>query len=256
MKLQELNKLNKRDLLYQLHKITNGYDKYLVIDFLNEFYKEVYHKINLKYKDITDHNIDNTLFYINGFYFRHYNYENYEFVITNKLHLFDFGKNVNWHKQNPKINSCRNLFNSIHRLESIFADKHLNQIEKTNLCGLIEIQNNESTQSKNNTKASLTISEIALKYVYEGTIITRENAKNFLLGTGHTSGERLYQKFCKWSNYNDRKADPESKVQLNNKIKSFEKVIAELPENKKEKAKDELKILYNFKPRYEQIVNQ
>jgi hypothetical protein len=251
MKLQELNKLNKRDLLYQLHKITNGYDKYLVIDFLNEFYKEVYHKINSKYKDITDDNIDNTLFYINGFYFRHYNYENFEFIITNKLHLFDFGKNVNWHKQNPKINSCRNLFNSIHTLESIFADKHLNQIEKTNLCGLIEIQNNESTQSKDKIKASLTISEIALKYVYEGENITRENAKDFLLGTGHTSSEKLYQKYTFYSNNTDRKADPESKVKLNNKIKLFEKVIAELPENINGKAKDELQILYSFKPKYE-----
>ena len=31
----------------------------------------------------------------------------------------------------------------------------------------------------------------------------------------------------------------------------FEKVISELPENKKEKAKDELLILYSFNPRYE-----
>jgi hypothetical protein len=245
MKLQELNKLNKRDLLYQLHKITNGYDKYLVIDFLNEFYKEVYQKINIKHNDITDANIDNDLLYINGFYFRQYSYENFEFTITTKQHLFDFGKNVNWFKQNPKINICRNLFNSITTLELIFADKHLNQIEKIRLCGLIEIQN------KNNSKASLTISEIALKCVYEGTIITKENAKNYLIETGHNSGQKLYLKFCKWSHRTDRKSDPESKVKLNNKIKSFEKVIDELPENKRQIAKDELQILYGFMNKYQ-----
>ena len=90
-----------------------------------------------------------------------------------------------------------------------------------------------------------------MKFFYEVTIITRENAKNYLIGTGHTSGDKLYQEFSKWSNRTDRKSNPESKLKLNNKIKSFEKVIAELPENKKETAKDELKILYSFKSKYE-----
>jgi hypothetical protein len=138
--------------------------------------------------------------------------------------------------------------------ESFYIDKPLClkiAISFNKIIQFLEHKKGNPIQSKNNSKASLTISEIALKYVYEGAIITRENAKNFLLGTGYTSGDRLYNEFCKWSNYNDRKADPQSKVKLNNRIKLFEKVIAELPENKKEKAKDELKILYSFKPRYE-----
>ncbi len=47
-----------------------------------------------------------------------------------------------------------------------------------------------------------------------------------------------------------RKAAPESKVKLNNKIKTFEIVIGLLPENKKDKAVDELNILKSFMSKY------
>lgn len=115
----------------------------------------------------------------------------------------------------------------------------------------LELKKGNPNQCKNNSKAPLTISEIALKCFYEGTIITRENAVKYLIGSGRNSGEKLYLEFCKWSNRTDRKSDPETKVRLNNKIKIFEKVIAELPENKKEIAKDELQILYSFMHKYQ-----
>lgn len=137
--------------------------------------------------------------------------------------------------------------------ESFYIDKQLcfkMEISFNKIIKFLELQKENPIQKKNNNKVSLTINEIALKYFYENTIITRENAKNYLIGTGHTSGDKLYNEFCKWSNRTDRIADPEGKVKLKTKIDSFEKVIAELSENKKEKAKDELKILYNFIPKY------
>jgi ribosomal protein S17 len=115
-----------------------------------------------------------------------------------------------------------------------------------NILNEITLKTEEKSQEN-----KLTISEIALKCFYEGKVINRENAKSYLVGTKYTSGERLYNKFIKWSNNTDRKAYPESKVKLRNKIESFEKVIALLPEDKNGKAIDELKILNSFISKYQ-----
>lgn len=96
----------------------------------------------------------------------------------------------------------------------------------------------------------LSINQIALKCFYEGKIITRENAKEQLENTGHKSGDKLYNEFSKWSNTTDRKADPESKVRLKNKIKLFESVIELLPNDKRSKAIDDLKIINSFTSKY------
>ena len=96
----------------------------------------------------------------------------------------------------------------------------------------------------------LSINQIALKCFYEGKIITRENAKEQLNNTEYKSGDKLYNVFSKWSNTTDRKADPESKVKLNNKIQLFESVIELLPEEKKSMANDDLKILTSFISKY------
>lgn len=96
----------------------------------------------------------------------------------------------------------------------------------------------------------LSINQIALKCFYEGKIITRENAKKQLENTGHKSGDKLYNEFSKWSNTTDRKADPESKVKLKNKIELFESVIELLPDDKRSKAIDDLKIINSFTSKY------
>lgn len=96
----------------------------------------------------------------------------------------------------------------------------------------------------------ISINQIALKCFYEGKIITRENAKEQLINTGYKSGDKLYNVFSKWSNTTDRKADPESKVKLNNKIELFKSVIELLPEEKKRMANDDLKILSSFISKY------
>ena len=98
---------------------------------------------------------------------------------------------------------------------------------------------------------NLTISGLALKYFYEGIFINRESANKYLEGTEYTSGDKLYNEFIKWSDYSDRKSDPESLIKLKNKIKLFETVIDLLPEDKKGKAIDELIILKSFISKYQ-----
>jgi hypothetical protein len=138
------------------------------------------------------------------------------------------------------LNNCQyDLLNLKNRLQFTFYKEYLNK------------RNSGTITEEKSQENKLTISEIALKYFYEGKIITRENAKKHLEGTGHNTGDKLYNEFCKWSNNTDRKAYPEGKVKLQNKIKLFKKVIALLPEDKNGKAKDELKILNSFISKYQ-----
>ena len=94
------------------------------------------------------------------------------------------------------------------------------------------------------------LKQIALMYVYEGKIITRENANQIAVKFGHNSGEKLYQHFTTYSNRTDRKADPEGKILLRNKIQLFESVIELLSEKAKLKALTELEILRSFISKY------
>lgn len=107
-----------------------------------------------------------------------------------------------------------------------------------------------------NTKKTIirqpTIEKIALKLVYEGKFVTRQNAKEFLVGTTHKSGDALYNCFMEWSDNGYRKADPDGKdsLLLKNKIKKFEEVSEMLSEDKRAKIKDEIVILQSFLKRY------
>ena len=98
-------------------------------------------------------------------------------------------------------------------------------------------------------KNQLKISQIALKYVYEGSHITRENSNKIVKKFGHTSGDKLYQKYCHYSSTANRKGEPEQCTlkKLNNKIQLIESVIELLPTNKQSKAKDEVSILKTIK---------
>jgi hypothetical protein len=96
----------------------------------------------------------------------------------------------------------------------------------------------------------LTFKQLALKLVYEGKNVTRDNSKDFLEITNLNSGDKLYNEFNFFQNTTDRKADPQSKVKLNNKIKLFEIVIDLLEEKYKPKAEDELKILKSYLSKY------
>jgi hypothetical protein len=136
----------------------------------------------------------------------------------------------------------------LHRLTRGQYLGHLFHNEVMFIKKCIDEMNNTSNEMKEN---KLSISEIALKCFYEGKFINRENADSFLIGSGHTSGDKLYNEFIEWSDNTDRKADPQSKVKLKNKIKKFETVIALLPQDKKTKAIDELRMLNNFMSNYQ-----
>lgn len=109
---------------------------------------------------------------------------------------------------------------------------------------------NKKTNATKQEKG-LSISQLGLKFVWEGITITRENAKEYLIGTKHTSGDALYNWYSKWSDRTDRKAnvDPFTLKKLNNKIKLFEAVYETLPEDKKITAHSELERLRSYLPK-------
>lgn len=124
----------------------------------------------------------------------------------------------------------------------------LEQIESEYLLYKQGLKNVVSDSVQGIKKQSL--KQIALMYVYEGKIITRENANQIAVKFGHNSGEKLYQHFTTYSNRTDRKADPEGKILLRNKIQLFESVIELLSEKAKLKALTELEILRSFISKY------
>jgi hypothetical protein len=94
-------------------------------------------------------------------------------------------------------------------------------------------------------KPELTISQIALKLIYEGISVTRENCNEVILNYGHNSGDKLYNEYTYYSSTSNRKGNPEppTKVKFLNKIKLFEGVIEVLKLDKKERAIAELNII-------------
>lgn len=100
-------------------------------------------------------------------------------------------------------------------------------------------------QQSDKQKPVLKIDQIALKYVYEGYQITRENGNELAKKYGHNSGEKLFQRFTYYSSSSNRKGKPTpcTPKKLDNKIKLIESVIDLLPKDKKGRAKDEVEIL-------------
>lgn len=94
-------------------------------------------------------------------------------------------------------------------------------------------------------KPELKIDQIALKYVYEGLQITRENGNDIAKEYGHNSGEKLFQRFTYFSSSANRKGKPNlcTPKKLDNKIKLIESIIELLHTDKQERAKDEVSIL-------------
>jgi hypothetical protein len=99
--------------------------------------------------------------------------------------------------------------------------------------------------NKSDVIDKLTINQIALMYVYENRVVTRENCNSEIVKFGYTSGEKLYQKFTYYSSRVNRKGIPSNctpKI-LENKIKLIEKVIKMLSNDCKKQAIAELNTL-------------
>ncbi len=94
-------------------------------------------------------------------------------------------------------------------------------------------------------KPLLNMNQIALKYVYEGLQITRENGNEIAKKYGHNSGEKLFQRFTYYSSTSNRKGKPNSctSKKLRNKIELIESVIELMPTDKRDRATDEVSIL-------------
>ncbi len=106
----------------------------------------------------------------------------------------------------------------------------------------------QSIDSGTNTSGQdnkLTLNQIALKYVYEGKSITRDNGNEIAKLHGYNSGEKLFQLYTFFSSPTNRKAKPTTCTpkKMKNKIELFESVINILPESNKSRAEDELNIL-------------
>jgi hypothetical protein len=106
----------------------------------------------------------------------------------------------------------------------------------------------EIRKSLKQDESKLSIREVALYYFYNDTQITRNNANEILKKHGHSSGEKLFQYYTHYSSPANRKGktDPFTKKKMINKINRFNKVLKLLPEEKKGRAKDEIKILQNI----------
>lgn len=96
-----------------------------------------------------------------------------------------------------------------------------------------------------NTVTKLPLKIIALKHVYEGIQITRQNGNSIAQTYGHKSGDKLFQEYTFYASSANRKGKPTpcTKVKLQNKINRLESVIELLPLDKQSRAKDEVAIL-------------
>lgn len=110
---------------------------------------------------------------------------------------------------------------------------------------LQKLRSGKETQNDTKHQPKLSMNQIALKYFYEGLQITRENGNEIAEQYGHTSGEKLFQRFTFYSSTANRKAKPDlcTPIKLKNKIKLIETVIELLPIEKQARAKDEVSIL-------------
>ena len=102
----------------------------------------------------------------------------------------------------------------------------------------------EKNDSENINHPKISLQQIALLYVWEGKLITKENSDQLAREFGYKSGAKLYQKYTRWSKRTNRVADPDgSTAEIKHKIELFESVIELLPMACKAKAREELQIL-------------
>ena len=88
--------------------------------------------------------------------------------------------------------------------------------------------------------------QIALIHIYEKKPITRENSSGIAEKHGYfskNSGEKFYQEYIFYSSNANRKAVPETKLMLKNKIELFESILEHLEDKAKAWAVDEINIL-------------
>ncbi|MDB4104811.1 hypothetical protein N9545_04730 [Salibacteraceae bacterium] len=109
-------------------------------------------------------------------------------------------------------------------------------------------ESGSALQQKEKNTGKLTMTQIALVFVYSGKQITRDNGDSIASEYGHSSGEALFQKFTKYSSPANRKGKPQpcTPKKLQNKIDLLNSVIELLPTKDQKRVKDEVQILINI----------
>ncbi len=104
---------------------------------------------------------------------------------------------------------------------------------------------NAPTLPNKTQEEKLSVSQIALIYVYEGKSITRENGKEIANKYGYYSVQNLFQKFTYYSSVANRKGRPTpyTPKKIKNKIELLQSVLPHLTKEAKKRATDEIQTL-------------
>lgn len=236
-KAKELNicDLNKTETIWnwnisdieKLKRNFNEKDVPIIIRYKNK-YVEFRKKVNLYLEEIFFIRLDETLRVLFD-YFNETEESEFDSFNAKPIQVKNFDEAVDLFKQG---------YNSV-TLPADFLLNHPNT-QQPNIESL-----NPQPIAEQRTK--LSINQIALKYVYEGMQITRQNCNEIVRQYGYTSGEKLFQRYTYYLSKTNRKGEPAfcTPLKLKNKIELIESVIEMLPKNKQEQAKDEVGILKN-----------
>ncbi|MCD8449298.1 hypothetical protein LNI98_06295 [Tenacibaculum dicentrarchi] len=124
----------------------------------------------------------------------------------------------------------------------IITDKNYVQLEIyfKNILSLLNNFCNKIQTKKEPQKIKLSIKQVALKYIYEGKHITRQNSNSIIKEYGHTSGDKLYNEYTRYSSKTNRTGNENTQKKLENKIKLIESVISLLSIENQDKPKKEI----------------
>ena len=120
MKIEQIIKKKKIEQLSILFELTKGFDKYLILQLLNDYLNEINDILSSKYKTYDLEEEEGTI-YLNKFYFNQYEYVCKKLYIHNIEIFFDINS--------ESIETCWNYYDIIEILENILTDKHLNENE-------------------------------------------------------------------------------------------------------------------------------
>jgi hypothetical protein len=96
----------------------------------------------------------------------------------------------------------------------------------------------------------LTVTQVALILIYEGKTFSRSEATNIAKEYGHLSGNNLFNTFCEYHTRTFRKARPDTKLKLKNRINLIESILEFLDHKGRTKASDEIIILKSYLTTY------
>jgi hypothetical protein len=113
---------------------------------------------------------------------------------------------------------------------------------------VVDVKTQAKVQPVKGINSQFSTNQVALKYFYEGEIITRENAKEIVALYNLNSDETLFLCFNHYSIEANRRGKPKpfTLKRLKNKTMLFESVIALLSYKASLKALDDLEVLKSY----------